>query len=88
VLTLVGLSRVSKGLDRQGGNVKTDARAGVPAASVVTAGVAVAVQDRALLLSLARTMLLRCREGAERSQARGTRAAGATLLAVARHDGR
>jgi hypothetical protein len=80
VLTLVGLSRVSKGLDRQGGNVKTDARAGVPAASVVTAGVAVAVQDRA--------MLLRCREGAERSQARGTRAAGATLLAVARHDGR
>jgi hypothetical protein len=81
VLTLVGLSRVSKGLDRQGGNVKTDARAGVPEASVVTAGVAVAVQNLTLLLSLARTMLLRCGEGAGRSQARGTRAAGATLLA-------
>jgi hypothetical protein len=43
VHSLVGLSRVSKGLNRQGGNVKTDARAGGSAASADTAGVAVAV---------------------------------------------
>jgi hypothetical protein len=69
VHSLVGLSRVSKGLDRQGGNVKTDACAGGSAASADTAGVAVAVAGSHSTPYLAVVMLLRCGEAEGRSRA-------------------